>query len=349
MSSSPSEFPAEPLDEVEPTRCPSLNRRDDFIAEIHEVADKLARDEAPLGDVKLLARAMKELRYAFKVFGKYRAHRKVSVFGSARTPEDHPDFQLSEEFGRRMAARGWMVLTGAGNGIMEGAHRGAGPELSMGANIMLPFEQSANRVISGDPKLVTFRYFFTRKLIFVKEVHAIALFTGGFGTQDELFETLTLVQTGKRDPLPIVLVQRPGTTYWSRWMEYIREELHRPGWISPQDESLYRVVESAADAEAEIVRFYANYHSLRYVRDELYVRLQQAPTAELLDRLNTEFADLLTSGRFESAEPHHHEADEKHLHELSRLKFRFNRRDTGRLRQMIDVLNASATSDNPPA
>ena len=188
----------------------NADRRSQLIAEIKETADKLERDQATLGDLKILSRSLREMRYAFKVFTPYRRIRKVSVFGSARTPSDHPEYHASVEFGRQMAAEGWMVVTGAGGGIMEGAHVGAGKAMSIGVNIMLPFEQGANRIIDKDEKLVTFRYFFTRKLMFVKEVHAVVLFPGGYGTQDELFEVLTLVQTGKGDLIPSVWIEAPG-------------------------------------------------------------------------------------------------------------------------------------------
>jgi uncharacterized protein (TIGR00730 family) len=313
--------------------------RQQLIEELKLTADKLARDQASIGDLKLLSRALKELRYAFKVFTPYRRRRKVTVFGSARTPPDHPDFLASVEFGRKIAAAGWMVVTGAGNGIMEGAHLGAGQEMSMGVNIMLPFEQEANPVIAKDEKLVTFRYFFTRKLMFVKEVHAIALFPGGFGTFDELFEILTLVQTGKRDPLPIVCVDTPGSTYWDEWEQFIRRQLLDRRLISPQDMSLFRITRTIDDAVQEIVGFYSVYHSSRYVRDRLVIRLEREPTPELLDRLNRDFTDILDTGRFERVPTHPHEQDDEHTRHLPRLAFRFNRRDHGRLRELIDVIN----------
>ena len=196
------------------------------------------------------------------------------MFGSARTPADHVDFKASVEFGHRMAADNWMVVTGAGGGIMEGAHIGAGAAMSMGVNIMLPFEQEANPIINHDSKLVTFRYFFTRKLMFVKEVHAVVLFPGGFGTQDELFEVLTLVQTGKRDMLPIICVDSPGGTYWSGWLEFIRKELLSRKLISPRDLSLVRITDSVDTAVNEIQQFYRNYDSMRYIRDLLVLRLR---------------------------------------------------------------------------
>lgn len=313
--------------------------RQALIEEMKQTADKLARDQASLGDLKLLSRALKELRYAFKVFTPYRRRRKVSVFGSARTPPAHPDFQASVEFGRKMAAAGWMVVTGAGNGIMEGAHLGAGPELSMGVNIMLPFEQEANPVIAKDEKLVTLRYFFTRKLMFVKEVHAAALFPGGFGTQDELFEILTLVQTGKRDLLPIVCVESPGSDYWEQWLRFVERQLLERKLISPEDLLLFRIAKTPDEAVQEIVGFYSVYHSARYIRDKLVLRLQQEPTPELMAKLNQEFAGILESGKIEKVPTHPHELDDEHTRHLPRIAFHFNRRDAGKLRAMIDLIN----------
>lgn len=316
-----------------------LTRQSTLIDELKETADKLARDGATRGDLKILSRALRELRYAFKVFTPFRRQRKVTVFGSARTPHGHPAYVQSREFGRRMAAEGWMVVTGAGSGIMEGAHVGAGKDMAMGVNIMLPFEQEPNYIISNDEKLVHLKYFFTRKLLFVKEVHAIALFPGGFGTQDEGFETLTLVQTGKRDIMPIVFVDEPGGDYWATWKRFIEEQLLSKELISPEDMSLFKVTDNSGAAAAEIMNFYSVYNSMRYVRGTLVLRLHREPNDELVERLNDEFGDIVDSGRIEKARVHRLESDDEHLKDLPRLAFNFNRRDFGRLRQMIDLLN----------
>lgn len=313
--------------------------REFFIEEIRQLAEKLAADEATRGDLKLLSRSMRELRYAFKVFSQYRHQRKASVFGSARTTRDDPEYQASVEFGRLLAEAGWMVVTGAGGGIMEGAHVGAGQAMSMGVNIMLPFEQEANHIISQDEKLVHFRYFFTRKLIFVKEVDGIVLFPGGFGTLDELFETLTLVQTGKRDPMPIVLVDQPGSTYWADWDKFIRRELGQRKLISDQDHSLYRMTHSLTEALDELLNFYRVYHSCRYVRDKLVMRLHGAPSPAQLEVIQVKFAGLLEHGRFELSPAHPQEHEDQHVAHLPRLSFMFNRRDTGHLRELINWLN----------
>jgi uncharacterized protein (TIGR00730 family) len=318
---------------------PVLAQQDALIAEIKETADKLARDNASRGDLKLLSRALKELRYAFKVFTPYRRQRKVTVFGSARTPPDHPAYLQSLEFGRKMAEQQWMILTGAGQGIMEGAHVGAVTEMSMGVNIMLPFEQNANYIIFKDAKLVHLKYFFTRKLLFVKEVHAVALFPGGFGTQDEGFETLTLVQTGKRDLMPIVCVDYPGGTYWTAWLKFVHDELLNHGLISPEDLSLFKVTDNVQEAVDEIITFYSVYNSMRYVREKLVLRLHKEPSDQFVERLNDEFGDIVVAGKIEKSQVHKLEADDEHLAELPRLSFEFDRKNIGRLRQMVDLIN----------
>ncbi len=318
---------------------------DTLVEQIKEVADKLVLDQTTHGDLKIILRALKELRYAFKVFKPFRLRRKVTMFGSARTPPDKKIYKMGEEFGRRMAEEGWMVVTGGGPGIMEAGHAGAGREMSFGLNIVLPFEQEANPIIAADEKLINFKYFFTRKLLFVKEVHGIVLFPGGFGTQDEGFETLTLVQTGKRDLMPIICVDEPNGTYWSGWRKFIVDELLQHKLISPADLSLITVVDSVDGAVRELLKFYSVYHSMRYVRRKLVIRLNHEPGDELIARLNDEFSDIMT-GRIVRSQALPLESDDPHLVDLPRLVFQFNRKDMGRLRQMVDVINSSAA---PPA
>ncbi|MDA0833758.1 MAG: TIGR00730 family Rossman fold protein [Planctomycetota bacterium] len=333
LSSAPSSSDEFPETEFE------IAQRNSLIQELRETVDKLERDHASRGDLKILSRSLKELRYAFKVFSRYRHCRKVTVFGSARTPADHPAYLHSQEFGRVMAEAGWMVLTGAGSGIMEGAHVGAGTAMSMGVNILLPFEQEANSIILNDEKLIHLKYFFTRKLLFVKEVHAVVVFPGGFGTQDEAFETLTLVQTGKRDLMPIVFIDEPGGTYWSGWQTYVDEHLLQTGMISPPDTSLYRITSNISEAAEEISQFYRVYHSMRYLHDRLVLRLNSEPNDDVLRTLNNEFGDLLESGTIERATAHRFEADDREAADLPRIAFHFDRRHVGRLRQLIDTLN----------
>jgi len=312
-----------------------------LLHQIRETADKLQRDEATRGDLKLLTRSLKELRYAFKVFKPFRGRRKVTVFGSARTLPDHPTYQTAQQFGSAMADKGWLVITGAGSGIMEAGHRGAGRENSMGLNIMLPFEQQANPVILGDEKLVNMKYFFTRKLMFVKECDAVACFAGGFGTLDEAFEVLTLVQTGKRDLFPIVLVDAEGGNYWKSLDQFIRNSLFEQGMISKEDFALYKVTDSIEEAAKELQTFYRVYHSMRYVRNQLVIRINRPISDELLAEIRGEFADILSDGTFEVTEALPEE-DEPDLLDMPRLVFHFNRRNLGRLRMMIDCLNADS-------
>lgn len=311
----------------------------DFVAEIVANSLKLLRDQTNRGDIKLMDRSLKELRYALKVFAPYREFRKVSIFGSARTADTAPEYEQAAEFAKAMAAAGWMVITGAGGGIMAAGHGGAGADPSFGLAIRLPFEQLTNPFIAEDPKLIHFRYFFTRKLMFVRSSSAIAVFPGGFGTMDEGFEVLTLVQTGKSVPMPIVFIDTPGGDYWASWQEYVKNQLLRRGLISHDDLALYKITDNVTDAMSEIVRFYHNYHSLRYVRDELVLRLQRRPTPEQVRQLAGEFKDIIVRGTIKVSDALPIERDEPTLGHLARLIFIFNRRDHGRLRKLIDRLN----------
>jgi uncharacterized protein (TIGR00730 family) len=310
-----------------------------FLEEMVGSTLRLIRNQTSRGDIKILNSALRELIYAFRVFAPYRGIRKVTIFGSARLPEDSPEYRQAADFARMISTRGWMVITGAGPGIMKAGQDGAGRERSFGVNIRLPFEQGANEVILNDPKLVTFRYFFTRKLVFVKETDAIALFPGGFGTMDEAFETLTLLQTGKTTLLPLVCVDRAGDDYWRSWDAYVRTTLLSRGLIAPEDLALYRVTDRLDETVDEILTFYRNYHSSRYVGNRLVIRLHHAPTAEAIRRLEEEFRDILTAGGLSMSPALPEEAEESALADLPRLTLSFNRRNFGRLRQLIDALN----------
>jgi uncharacterized protein (TIGR00730 family) len=312
----------------------------DMVGEILETALKLLRDQTNRADVKLINKSLKELRYAMKVFAPYREVRKVSIFGSARTPETHQDYKAAAAYGKRMAAEGWMVITGAGGGIMAAGHGGAGADPSFGLAIRLPFEQSTNPHIANDPKLINFKYFFTRKLMFVRSSHAIALFPGGFGTMDEGFEVLTLVQTGKSVPMPIVFVDHPGGDFWKNWQKMVDKQLLERGLISQHDLHLYKITDDIDEAAEEVIRFFRNYHSVRYVKDDLILRLQQKPTEAQLDEIGRKFKDIKVSGEFKVSGPLPAERDEPALAHLHRLVFHFNKRDHGRLRMLIDHLNA---------
>jgi uncharacterized protein (TIGR00730 family) len=343
MDAKPDSMPANtPLSTSNPLPLPIGKSRQisDLIEQIKEAADKLAADGSSRGDLKILSRALRELRYAFKVFSPYRRHRKVTVFGSARTASDQPSYVQAMDFGRAMAQQGWMVVTGAASGIMEAGHRGAGRNHSMGLNIILPFEQAANSVIAGDHKLVHMKYFFTRKLMFVKECDAVVCFPGGFGTLDEAMEVITLLQTGKRDMVPVVLIHPEGSRYWNHLHEFVVDQLLANSMISVEDLSLYKIVDNVYDAMQEVLRFFAVYHSMRYVKHRLVFRLQRELTASQLLQINERFADLLGEGEFTQSAPLPEEADEPELASLNRLVFCFNRRAFGRLRQLIDELNS---------
>jgi len=319
----------------------------EFVREILVTGIKLLQEKVPRGDLKLVNSALKEIRHAMRVFAPYEQVRKISVFGSARTPEGSAAWEQARLFGELVARAGWMVITGAGGGIMAAAHGGAGRERSFGVNIRLPFEQAANATIAGDRKLIAFRYFFTRKLFFMKEAHAVALFPGGYGTHDEGFEALTLLQTGKSEPVPVVFVDEPGGTYWSDWDRYVETHLRACGLVSPDDLALYKVTDDAGAAVEEMVRFYANYDSSRYVGDTLVIRVRRAPDSRELAALNADFADLLVSGRIESGAALPEERGEAAA--LPRVLLRFHRRDFGRLRRFIDRLNDLAPAAAAPA
>ncbi len=298
---------------------------------------KMFEDGAGVVDLKITSAALKEMRYGVKVFAPWRSVPKVTVFGSARTPAEHPVSRQAAAFGRRMREAGWMVMTGAGSGVMGAAQEGAGRERSFGLNIRLPFEQEANPWIADDPKLITFKYFFTRKLFLVREAHAMAYFPGGFGTADEVFETLTLIQTGKASIVPVLLVDSPGGKYWEGFESFVREYMARDGMISPEDLSLYRRIDDAEAAVAECERFYRVFHSQRYVGDRLVFRLRRPLEAATVEKLSADFSDILTGSIEQMAGPLEGEGGE--LPGLPRLRLPFNRRNFGRLRLLIDAVN----------
>jgi len=314
-----------------------------LVGELITAALKLIPDGRDTGELKLMTAAMKELRYAYRVFGEYAEPHKVTIFGSARTPEDHPDYLEAVDFSKRMAGAGWMSITGAGDGIMKAGHEGPGREASFGVAIQLPFETSANTYIVGDEKLINFRYFFTRKLMFLSQAEAVVCFPGGFGTLDETFETLTLVQTGKASMVPIVFVEgqstEDGLSYWYGMDRFIREQLAGRGWISPEDFNLYYIAKNAEDAAAHVINFYRVYHSSRYVRDNLAIRIKQKITDAQLAQLNEEFAVLVKSGSIEQRGALDQERD--HL-ELPRLVFHHTRHKFGLVRAMIERINSFA-------
>jgi uncharacterized protein (TIGR00730 family) len=304
---------------------------------------KMARDRMGTADLKLMNRSLKEMRYAAKVFAGYREFRKVCVFGSARTLPSAPEYRVAEEFAREMVAKDFMVITGGGDGIMGAAQRGAGREHSFGLNIRLPFEQRANETIHGDAKLINFNYFFTRKLNFVKEAHAFALFPGGFGTLDETFEALTLMQTGKARITPVVLLERPRGSYWEAWIKFLTDRLLKPGFISLEDFSFFKIMHSVRDAVDEILQFYKMYHSMRWVRERLAIRLNRALSKRALADLHEKFADVLRKGEIIQGAALREEKNEPEIWNLPRLILTPYRDRFGRLRQLIDAINSSTS------
>ncbi len=310
------------------------------VSDIIENALKMLVDVKDKGDVRVIQTAVRELRYAFRIFAPYAHKRKVTIFGSARTGPDKLEYQQASEFGKKISAAGFMVITGAGPGIMQAGHEGAGPENSFGVNIRLPWEQSANPIIAEDKKLISFKYFFTRKLIFVRHSDAVVLFPGGFGTMDEGYETVTLMQTGKSQLMPLVLVDKPGGTYWKTWDKNIREHLLRDKLISPDDLYLYQITDNADEAVKIVARFYRNFDSTRFVKDQFIIRMKNAPSPSALEALNEDFADIVVDGKIHLAKPTLEEEEDKDRLDLARISFNFNRRDYGRVRQLIDVLNS---------
>ena len=317
--------------------------------EIIVSALKFKRDELETLDLKIISRAMDEFRYAARIFKPYRGIRKVSIFGSARTPEDDPYYRMAVTFARKLVEQGFMVITGAAEGIMKAGNVGAGSDKSFGANIALPFEQGPNRVIADDPKLITFRYFFTRKLFFLMEAHAIALFPGGFGTQDEGFEALTLLQTGKAPPMPLVLMELPGEDYWESWDQFIRNQALSRKLLSESDLSLYKIIHSPEDGVNWIKHFYSTYHSMRQVRDILVIRLEKELTDGNIEELNEAFGDLVKRGKIRKRAPFSAEADEPELQSKPRVALTYNSTSAGRLTQMIMTINRMGEALPNPA
>lgn len=308
----------------------------DLIGQIIFTSLKMARGEHDIGQLKLMTRALKEMRYAYRIFKQYPTERRISIFGSARTPEHHPDYEAAKKFSAEMASQGWVTITGASDGIMKAGLEGSHLESSFGLCIKLPFESTVNSIIAGDPKLITFRYFFTRKLMFLSHSHAVAAFPGGVGTQDELFEVLTLMQTGKADIIPVVLVEGEKGSYWESWNNYIKSNLLQNGWISEDDLNFYYIAPTIEKAVEHIQTFYKRYHSSRYVNDLLVIRLKEPISDKHLDRINSEYSTLFEDGKAFMTEAFLEETD--HL-ELPRIAFKHNRRRFGTLRALINCLN----------
>ena len=313
------------------------NKHSKLIERALSVLIRIAGEEVDRLDWKILTASLEDLEQGFQSFYPYRHVRKVTIFGSARISSSSPEYRLAADFARHITQLGFMVLTGGGGGIMQAGNEGAGREHSFGLNIQLPFEQESNPFIEGDPKSINFKYFFTRKLFFLRESDALALFPGGFGTQDEAFESLTLCQTGRYGPVPLVLIDRPGGDYWLSWNDYICNHLVEKGLVSPSDPSLYTITDNLDVACAAIRDFYRVYHSSRYVDDQFVIRLNLELPDEAVEQLNEDFQDLLVEGNIRKSGALPPEQDD--TRNLPRLVFHFNQRDFGRLYQLIAKIN----------
>ena len=307
-----------------------------------DVILRMSETELERLDWKILTTSLEDLEKGFTTFFPYRHIRKISIFGSARIAPNAPEYKMAAEFAHKITELGFMVITGAGGGIMAAGNEGAGTDKSFGLNIQLPFEQDANNFIGADPKLINFKYFFTRKLFFLRESDAIALFPGGFGTQDEAFETLTLCQTGKYGPAPLVLIDKPGGDYWQTWNHYVCNHLVKRGLVSVDDPSLYTVTDNLEVAASTIRNFYRVYHSSRYVGTQFVIRTNCPLSDQFVEMLNQDFADILTKGVFKKTSALPAEKDES-IEDLPRLAFYFNQQSLGRLYQLIALINQSGT------
>ena len=315
-------------------------RRPGIVREMILASLKAGQEDDGRVDLKLMNTSLKEMRFTAKAFSPYRDVKKVTVFGSARTRPDETAYEMARLLGQKLAESGYMVITGGGAGIMQAVNEGAGPDYSFGVNIRLPFEQKSNPVIEGGLRNISYKYFFNRKVAFLKESDAIVLFPGGFGTLDEAMETLTLVQTGKRNPVPLMLVDEPGGSYWIRWIEFVKETLLARGYISHSDLTLFERVESANDVVQSINHFYARYHSLRYIHDHLVIRLTSGIEQRKVEELKGCFSDILRpDGEMCVSGPLPEEMDEPEIEHLPRLILNFKRDDFGRLRELIDAIN----------
>lgn len=324
-------------------------RKKEVLAELIRTVVGLGEDDADMGDLKLFRKAMAEMRYATRVFSKFRDFRKVAVFGSARTKPEMAEYQLASEFAQKMVAENYMIITGGGDGIMGAAQAGAGAAKSFGLNILLPFEQRANVTIHGDPKLINFNYFFTRKLNFLKETHALVLLPGGFGTQDEGFESLTLMQTGKSQIVPVILLDKVNGYYWETWRRFVDNDLLGAGLVSPSDFHFFEIANSADEAVRAIKKFYHVFHSYRWVREKLVIRIERRLQPQALDALNEKFQHILASGRIEQSSALREERDNVALLAKPRLVLTPEKRDFGRLRLLINEINSSATEESTGA
>lgn len=311
-----------------------------LLREMLTTIGKIGEEKLDTGDMKLINTTLKELRYALKVFSDYRDRRKVAMFGSARCSPHSKEYKMAETFAKNMAKNGFLVITGSGQGIMEAGNKGAGRANSFGVNIRVPFEQEPNPYIANDSKLINFKYFFTRKLMFIKESDATVLFPGGFGTLDEGFEAITLFQTGKCRPRPILLLEPTDKTYWEGWLSFVKNHILKSGYISKDDLKIFKIINDPDKATEEIQLFYKNYHSVRYIKDVTVIRLNKEIPDKVLVAINKDFKDILTAGA-QKTKPLKGELRAKEYLKLPRIKMYFNRHDFGRLKELIDRINHS--------
>jgi uncharacterized protein (TIGR00730 family) len=319
-------------------RCGSVET-EYLLREMLTTAIKLGKEFADKPDLKLVNNVLKELRYSFKIFSPYRSVKKVIIFGSARAEKNSAEYKMAETLAREITKKGYMVVTGGGPGVMEAGNKGAAPGKEFALNIRLPFEQAPNPYIDEQDKIINYKYFFTRKLIFVKETDATVLFPGGFGTMDEGFEMLTLIQTGKSKPRPIILMEPEGCSYWTSWMDFVYNQLVKKRFIGEEDLNLFHIAKNAEETISCIENFYRVYHSIRYVKDLTVLRLNKEISGRKLKSINKKFKDILTSGEIKVSPPTRKEIQEKEFLSLPRLVMNFNMHDYGRLCEMIHMIN----------
>lgn len=327
------------IEELAALAAPGESQNLPLYREMLTTVARMAQADRNRWDAKIMLQTLREMEHAFSTLEQFKRRRKVTVFGSARTPVDHPVYALARDLGTTLARYDLMVITGAGGGIMAAAHEGAGLENSLGFNITLPFEQHANLTVDGTSNLLSFHFFFLRKLFFVKEADALVLCPGGFGTLDEALEVLTLIQTGKSPLVPVVLLDQPGGHYWDHALEFIKEQLEDNGYILPSDMNLMKLVHSAEEAVEEIAQFYSNFHSSRWLKDRFVIRLNHPLSKRALGLLHDEFADLCLVDGFHQQPYSESELDEPEFAHLTRLAFAFNGRDQGRLRELLNFIN----------
>lgn len=327
------------VEEVIGAIVPPHSKNIELYREMMLTVARMAEADRSRWDAKIMSQTLRELESSFALLDRFKRRRKVTVFGSARTSPEHPLYQQARQLGEILARHNLMVITGAGGGIMAAAHEGAGSKNSLGLNIVLPFEQGANATVRNTGNLLTFHFFFLRKLFFVKEADAIVLCPGGFGTLDEAWEVLTLIQTGKSPLVPVVLMEEAGGTYWSSSLEFMQRELVDSGYILPEDLDLVRLVHTPEEAGLEIARFYSNYHSTRWYKGRFVIRMQHQLTAQALEHINQNFADICIKDDIRQVPYCEETHREPEFCKLYRLEMFFNARDFGRLRHLVNYIN----------